>query len=194
MTNKKRLIYIRKHRLQESPRTLLTGLFVIMCLFIALPLQALPLLVPSAPSPSTSLPIDSTFYGHYPFIRFIDAHEDAALVRLSDEEFLDKAGKVVFKVNKYDVYTNDSLLQLLEKEILPRINKDSLRLRRLIVRGAASPEGPVPNNQMLGRRRTEALTLFFTRALERARRGEELYYRRSYRRLPSAPGDDAACQ
>jgi hypothetical protein len=131
-----------------------------MSLLFALPLQAHSLLVPSASPLNATLPIDSTFYGHYPFIRFIDAQEDAALVRLSDEEFLDKAGKVVFKVNTYDTFTNDSLLQLLEKEIIPRINKDSLRLRRLIVRGAASPEGPVPNNRMLGRRRTEALTLF----------------------------------
>ena len=160
MTNKKRQAYIRKHRSKARPRTLLTGLVVFMCLLIALPLQAHPLLVPSAPLLNSTLTIDSTFYGHYPFIRFIDAQEDAALVRLSDEEFLDKAGKVVFKVNTYDTFANDSLLQLLEKDIIPRINKDSLRLRRLIVRGAASPEGPVPNNRMLGRRRTETLTLF----------------------------------
>ena len=70
------------------------------------------------------------------------------------------ASKVVFKINKYDVFTNDSLLRLLESEIIPRINKDSLRLRRLIVRGASSPEGPVPNNRMLGRRRSETLTSF----------------------------------
>ena len=81
-------------------------------------------------------------------------------MRLSDEDFLDKAGKVVFKINRYDVFTNDSLLRLLESEIIPRINKDSLRLRRLIVRGASSPEGPVPNNRMLGRRRSETLTSF----------------------------------
>jgi hypothetical protein len=130
-----------------------------LSLLLSSQLQASPLPAPSALF-STPLPIDSTFYGHYPFIRFIDAQEDAGLVRISDEDFLDKAGKVVFKVNKYDTFTNDSLLQLLEKDILPRINKDSLRLRRIIVRGASSPEGPVANNRMLGRRRVETLSLF----------------------------------
>ena len=117
------------------------------------PLASLDLSAPPAP-------IDTTFYNRYPFIRFIDAKEDASLVRLSDEDFLDKAGRVVFRVNRYDIYTNDSLLHLLEDELLPRINKDTLRLRRIVLRGAASPEGPVPNNRMLGRRRLEALSNF----------------------------------
>ena len=155
MTDKKRLTYVRKHRLTIGSPALLTGLIVVVCLLFVQPLPA-----SSATPRYPTSQIDSTFYGHYPFIRFIDAQEDAALVRLSDQEFLDKAGKVVFKVNTYDTFTNDSLLQLLEKEIIPRINKDSLRLRRLIVRGAASPEGSVPNIRMLGRRRTETLSLF----------------------------------
>ena len=160
MTNKKRLTYVRKHRLTIGSPAMLTGFIVVLCLLLAQPLPAHPLLAPPASPRSATLAIDSTFYGHYPFIRFIDTQEDASLVRLSDEEFLDKAGKVVFKVNRYDSFTNDSLLQLLEKEIIPRINQDSLCLRRLIVRGAASPEGSVPNNRMLGRRRTETLSLF----------------------------------
>ena len=160
MTDKKRLTYVRKHRLTIGSTALLTGFIVVLCLLLAQPLPAHPLIAPPASPRSATLAIDSTFYGHYPFIRFIDTKEDASLVRLSDEEFLDKAGKIVFKVNRYDSFTNDSLLQLLEKEIIPRINKDSLRLRRLIVRGAASPEGSVPNNRMLGRRRTETLSLF----------------------------------
>ena len=165
MANRRLLIYTRKHKSKAGPAPLLVGLVMVLCLLLTSQLQASPLPAPSAPF-STPLPIDSTFYGHYPFIRFIDAQEDAALVRLSDQEFLDKAGKVIFKVNKYDTFTNDSLLQLLEKEIIPRINKDSLRLRRLIVRGAASPEGPVPNNRMLGRRRSEALFNFLRARLD----------------------------
>ena len=139
-------------------RILLAGVFVVVCLLLAQNINAH--LAPPASPKASAFAADSTFYGHYPFIRFIDAQEDAGLVRLSDEDFLDKAGKVVFKINKYDVFTNDSLLRLLESEIIPRINKDSLRLRRLIVRGASSPEGPVPNNRMLGRRRSETLTSF----------------------------------
>ena len=160
MTSMQRHTYIRKHRHTDGSRSMLAGFIVVLCLLLAQQLPAHPLSAPSAPPRLATLAIDSTFYGHYPFLRFIDTQEDASLVRLSDEEFLDKAGKVVFKVNTYNTFTNDSLLQLLEKEIIPRINKDSLRLRRLIVRGAASPEGAVPNNRMLSRRRTETLTSF----------------------------------
>jgi len=153
-------IFIYRHQPMARLRSWLTGLVFILCLHTASQLSAHPLTAPSAPPQNNALAADSTFYGHYPFIRFIDAQEDAGLVRLSDEDFLDKAGKVVFKVNTYDTFTNDSLLQLLAKEIIPRINKDSLHLRRLIIRGASSPEGSVPNNRILSRRRTEALSLF----------------------------------
>lgn len=124
-------------------------------------------LVKVAPPPvvgvllSGDLPLDTLgFYDRYPFIRFVGSQEDAGLVQLSDEEILDQAGKVVFRVNRYDVFTNDSLLHELETLILPRINRDSLRLCRIVVRGAASPEGPVPNNRMLGRRRVATLANF----------------------------------
>ena len=101
-------------------------------------------------------PIDTTRYAPYPFIRFVEP-EAPAIEPLSDDEFLDKAGKVVFKVNRFDVFTNDSLLSLLENEVLPMINNDSLRLVRIVLRGAASPEGPFLNNRMLGRRRAQTL-------------------------------------
>ena len=130
MTSMQRHTYIRKHRHTDGSRSMLAGFIVVLCLLLAQQLPAHPLSAPSAPPRLATLAIDSTFYGHYPFLRFIDTQEDASLVRLSDEEFLDKAGKVVFKVNTYDTFTNDSLLQLLEKEIIPRINKDSLRLEQ----------------------------------------------------------------
>lgn len=104
--------------------------------------------------------IDSTFYSRYSYIRFVDKAEDADLVQLTDEDFLDRAGKIIFRVNRYDAFTNDSLLKELEEVVIPRINSDSLRLVKMVLRGAASPEGPVPNNRMLGRRRAETLAIF----------------------------------
>lgn len=165
MLNKRLLTYIGKHKPKSTPQTVLVGFIIVICLFIAVQLNAHSLLAPSAPPLNPAAAADSAFYGHYPFIRFIDVQEDATLVRLSDEEFLDKAGKVVFKVNTYNVLTNDTLLRVLENEVIPRINKDSLRLRRIIIRGAASPEGPVPNNRMLVRRRAENLTSFLRERL-----------------------------
>ena len=118
------------------------------------------------PLTSQSLIQDSAFYVKYPFIRFVDSQADPSLVRLSDETLLDEAGKIVFRVNRYDAFTNDSLLRELEEVILPRINQDSLQLRLMVVRGAASPEGPVPNNRMLGRRRVETLASFLRAHLD----------------------------
>ncbi|MCR5820018.1 MAG: DUF3575 domain-containing protein [Bacteroidaceae bacterium] len=118
-------------------------------------------------SPSTplatefALSLDSLEYGSYPFIRYINEGQDASLINVTDEDFLKKAGKVVFRVNRYNVFTNDSLLNLLEKEIIPIVNRDSMQLVRMVLRGAASPEGPYKNNKMLGERRAKMLSDFF---------------------------------
>ena len=117
MTNRRLLTYIGKHKPKVGPRILLAGFATVVCLLLAVQINARPLLAPPALPQTPAYIADSTFYGHYPFIRFIDTKDDPALVRLSDEDFLDKAGKVVFKVNKYDVFTNDTLLRLLEKRL-----------------------------------------------------------------------------
>lgn len=100
---------------------------------------------------------DLSFYEQFPFIRFAETPEEADMMRLSDDEFLDEAGRVEFRVNRYDVLTNDSLLRLLDEVIIPRIRRDSLHLLRMVLRGAASPEGPFDNNRMLGQKRVEML-------------------------------------
>ncbi len=99
------------------------------------------------------------------FIRYVAPGEDASLIRLSDDEFLEQAGRVVFRVNRYDVLTNDSLLHQLENEIIPVVNRDSMCLVRLILRGAASPEGPYDNNVMLSKRRARMLSDFLRHRL-----------------------------
>jgi len=90
----------------------------------------------------------------------VDPEQDATLIRMSDDDILDHAGKVVFRVNRFDVFTNDSLLHLLADEILPKVNRDSLRLVRLVLRGAASPEGPYANNLRLSKQRAQTLVDF----------------------------------
>ncbi len=95
-----------------------------------------------------------------PFIHLVTPDQDASLIRMSDDDILDHAGKVVFRVNRFDVFTNDSLLHLLANEILPKVNRDSLRLVRLVLRGAASPEGPYANNLRLSKQRAQTLVDF----------------------------------
>ena len=109
---------------------------------------------------------DSSFYDRYSFIRFAESADEADMVRLTDDEFLDEAGRVEFRVNRYDVLTNDSLLRLLDEVVIPQIRRDGLHLLRMILRGAASPEGPFDNNRRLGQNRVKMLSDFMRERLD----------------------------
>lgn len=80
-----------------------------------------------------------------------------SLPQFTDKEFYEKSTGVVFQVNKSDIRRDDPFLSLYENEILPLINGEHLQLRKVFIRGAASPDGPYANNKRLGRERTEAL-------------------------------------
>ncbi len=95
-----------------------------------------------------------------PYVHILKPHEDASLIRLTDDDFLDRSGKVVFRVNRYDRFTDDQLLRQLEQQVLPIINRDSMKLVRLAVRGASSPEGPYAFNRELSYKRAHTLTIF----------------------------------
>ena len=101
--------------------------------------------------------IDTTAYRPYPYIRFVN---DKDSLKIDDEEFFDIAGKVIFPVNKWDLPKGDSLILQLEKEVLPLIIRDSLELVHIMLRGAASPEGPTRFNKFLGEHRAETLLNF----------------------------------
>lgn len=96
-------------------------------------------------------------YSDYPYLRFVEFGDT---LELNDEDFFDIAGKVVFPVNEYRLNPSDPFLRELDEHVLPDINRDSLQLVQLIIRGAASPEGPVKVNQKLGSQRAEALFNF----------------------------------
>ena len=100
---------------------------------------------------------DTLFYQRYPFIRFV---QDNDSLHVTDDDILDQAAKVVFPVNKYNLPLSDSVLKELADIVIPQMNRDSLQLRQILLRGAASPEGPWLNNQMLGERRAQALLDF----------------------------------
>jgi len=100
---------------------------------------------------------DSTFYEPYSYLRFVT---DTAAISITDEEFFDQAGRVVFPVNKSELPAGDALLSVLSQKVIPQMNRDSLQLLRILLRGAASPEGPYLNNKRLGEARTAALLGF----------------------------------
>ena len=93
-------------------------------------------------------------YSDYPYLRFVEYGDSLVM---NDEDFFDIAGKVVFPVNKSSLNLSDQFLRELDEKVLPSINRDSLQLVQLIIRGAASPDGPVKLNQELGSQRAKAL-------------------------------------
>ena len=144
---------------------------VLPCLF-ALILSAFPLqanssqTVPEFPAvPVVAAPAapDSAFYARYPYVIIIDEGEDADI---SDELFYRNAASVVFKVSKWDLPAEDKTLHELHDSVLPRISRDSLRIVRVKMRGAASPEGPEKFNRFLSQQRQKALYDFVAEQLQ----------------------------
>lgn len=132
----------------------LSVVLLLSCLGVVSPSRAaLPELL-SSPLP---LPVDTAKYRPYSYVRFISEKDS---VELSDEEFYDMAGKVIFPINKYTLPKRDSLIMQLKNEVFPLINADSLELVYMMLRGAASPEGPTRWNKFLGEKRAEALLDF----------------------------------
>jgi hypothetical protein len=102
-----------------------------------------------------TVPTDTAFYNRYPYIRFLT--DDQMPDTLTDEEFIDIAAKIIFPINKYDLPKSNEVLRQLAEEVIPQMNRDSLRLMRMVFRGAASPEGPYRWNKFLGEQRAQAL-------------------------------------
>ena len=111
---------------------------------------------------ANELVVTDTIFVDCPFVRFVN---DVDSFVLTDEQFLDAAGQVVFPVNKYQLPPNDPLLKKLEGDILPTINSKGLELLSIMIRGAASPEGPTEFNKRLGERRAAALVDFVSKRL-----------------------------
>ena len=67
------------------------------------------------------------------------------------------SGSVVFPVNRYYIPANNVFLNHLQKDILPEMNRSNMRLKRVSISGAASPEGSRQHNEDLARYRNKAL-------------------------------------
>ena len=96
-------------------------------------------------------------YSRYPYVVIIDEGDDADV---SDDYFYQYAASVIFKVSKWDLPEGDKTLQELRETVLPMISRDSLKVVRVKMRGAASPEGSVAFNKFLSEKRQQALYNF----------------------------------
>ena len=90
-----------------------------------------------------------------PFVLVIDHDEEVP--ELTDSEIWERAVSVVFKVNQTDIDTNESgYIKLMDE--LRRLGQDDLVVvRKIIIRGSASPEGRYINNSRLAHGRAQAI-------------------------------------
>ena len=114
---------------------------------------------------------DSTDYALFSYVRVL--RERDTIPALSDEEFFDIAARIVFPVSKWDLPHRDSIVLQLQNQVLPLINKDSLELAGMIIRGAASPEGPYKFNKFLSEHRAQTLIDFLRQHLDAPFRDED---------------------
>ena len=90
----------------------------------------------------------------YSYVMVVTEPEQLAI---DDEKFYHISNKVVFPVNRSELPESSPFLKELAEKVIPVINRDSLQLEYLMVRGAASPEGSYENNKRLGEARAKSL-------------------------------------
>ncbi len=106
-----------------------------------------------------------TLFGNYSFALSPDEKysyvvvlgDDVREVEMSDSLFYKISRKVVFPVNKYDIPENSQFRKELLGEILPYFDNDEYILQSMLIRGAASPDGPYAWNSKLSQLRRQSL-------------------------------------
>ncbi len=78
-------------------------------------------------------------------------------VNIPDSSFYKISRKVIFKVNKYEIPDTSDFRRDLREELMPYMNEREYRLKSIVIRGAASPEGPYRWNVFLAKHRAQAL-------------------------------------
>ncbi len=100
----------------------------------------------------------------YPFI-FVSDETVLTPPAISDSLFDAIATGIRFKVNRTELQPSDPFITLYREQLVPWLKAHDMQLRQIIVKGAASPEGPYQNNVRLSRERTRQLVEFISREL-----------------------------
>ena len=91
----------------------------------------------------------------YSYVVVLDGNVHEAV--MDDSLFYKISRKVVFPVNKYNIPQNSKFRKELLSEILPYFDNGEYILQSMLIRGAASPEGPYGWNCTLSQLRRKAL-------------------------------------
>ena len=94
---------------------------------------------------------DSARFSKYPYIFILDENQEPSI---TDEQFYKVALRVIFPVDVYRVDSTQESVKELIRDLIPKINTDSLKPHAMMVKGASSPEGPYRWNQTLSRERS----------------------------------------
>ena len=101
----------------------------------------------------------------FPFV-YVSGDKDAHLPDISDSLFNACARGIRFRVNRTELLPDDPFISVYKSRIAPLLRDRGLVLRHIIIRGAASPEGPYDNNSRLSRARTQRLLSFIMGQLD----------------------------
>ena len=117
-----------------------------------------------------ALPIDGAAEGafkplrNYPFVR-IENGFGSPLPDVSDSLFDASAQGIHFALNRSELRDDDSFIHDFKTDIVPLLRQKGLVLRKIVIKGSASPEGAYENNCRLGRERTRNLMQFVCQQL-----------------------------
>lgn len=92
----------------------------------------------------------------YPFV-YISSEPAVLVPEVSDSLFNVSAQGIRFVVNRSEVRATEPFVNIYKTKIVPLLLDKGLVLRKIIIKGAASPEGPYENNRRLGQERTRRL-------------------------------------
>ena len=84
---------------------------------------------------------------------------------ISDSLFDAASQGIRFRVNRTELQPSDPFIRIYREQLVPWLRQNDMQLRRVFVRGAASPEGPYWNNVRLARERTRRLIDFLNTEL-----------------------------
>ena len=99
----------------------------------------------------------------YKCIRIVNNESET---NVDSREFREMCGQVTFQINKFHIDETCEFAKELETEIIPLVNASNLKLVKMVVRGAASPEGPYDNNKWLSEQRSKNLFEFVNSRLK----------------------------
>lgn len=116
---------------------------------------------------SNELPEGFKVLPDYPFVIIAEYGVDPDL-QISDSLFNALAVGVKFRVNRTDINPKSEFFQIYNEKVLPLLFGQHVRLHKLFIRGAASPEGPYLNNRRLSIGRSKALSDLIGSDLQKA--------------------------